>query len=165
MAGYVLFAGLTLSSRRSFSTSISSPMLTNSFLANCIVGIAMTSVRSQFGNTYCNSFIKRFGQMWADISSRSFSIWWVPKMRVLFRGWTLEHRVVSKSIDRLMSVHSSFWRTCVILYESKSSACDEGTGRSCRLQLHQRTAALTYNSNLDIVMKHSPWRGEVDNDS
>ena len=112
----------TLSSRRSFSTSISSPMLTSSFLANCMVGIAITFDMSQFGKTYCNSLINLLGQIWADMSRNSFSIWWDSKMWFLLVGRTFLEKVVTFSIGHCWNVCSiDSCKTSAIVFTIKYS--------------------------------------------
>ena len=111
----VAVARLTRSNKRSFSTSISSPIFTSSFFANCIVGIAITPDMSVLGKTYCSSFVNLFGQICAEISRRSLSIWYVPKMHVLLGGWLLLEKVDSSSMGQSMKFLLELVITSVIV--------------------------------------------------
>ena len=99
---------LTLSNSLSFSTSISSPMLTSSFFANCMVGMTMIFVKSQLGKTYWSSFINLFGHMWAEISSCSFSMWQVSKIRLLLTCGALHEKFVSTLVEQLTKLPLAF---------------------------------------------------------
>lgn len=131
MAGASIELSLTLSNSLSFSISISSPMLTNSFFANCMVGMAITFVKSQLGKTYCSSFMSLFGHICAEISSRSFSMWWVSKMRPLLTCGVLHVKFGSRLLEQLTKLLQVFTGTSVTVifanFEEKTGLITAGS--------------------------------------